>query len=67
MDKAKDGSLKVTNGDAKAAPKKRGRWDQTVEDSGTTKKKIIAVSNSSAATPIWDGDVSTYIFIKKKL
>lgn len=30
IDKAKDGSLKVTNGEAKAAPKKRGRWDQAV-------------------------------------
>lgn len=53
--------LKVTNGEAKTAPKKRGRWDQTVEDSGTTKKKILAVSNSAAATPIWDGDVSDFI------
>ena len=41
LDKSKDGTLKVvSNGDAtKAAPKKRGRWDQTVEEAVPAKKK----------------------------
>lgn len=61
MEKTKDGSLKV-NGEAKTAPKKRGRWDQTVEESPVpAKKKTLGVSttttSSSAATPLWDADV----------
>lgn len=61
LEKAKEGSLKA-NGEAKTAPKKRGRWDQTVEESPVpAKKKTLGVSttaNSSAATPLWDADVS---------
>ncbi|XP_060529898.1 splicing factor 3B subunit 1 isoform X1 [Cylas formicarius] len=58
LDKSKDGSLKLQNGDAKATPKKRGRWDQTVEESFVpAKKKTLAVSTSSTApTPVWEGD-----------
>lgn len=61
LEKAKDGSLKVTNGEAKSAPKKRGRWDQTVEESPVpAKKKTLGVAtNSSATTPLWDADVSS--------
>lgn len=67
MEKSKDGTLKVTNGDnAKSAPKKRGRWDQTVDESpAPSKKKMSANSNNSssaAATPLWDSDVSTYTY-----
>ncbi|XP_001599854.2 splicing factor 3B subunit 1 isoform X1 [Nasonia vitripennis] len=48
-EKAKDGTLK-TNGEAKAAPKKRGRWDQT-DDTPTIKKPTIG----TVATPTsWD-------------
>lgn len=61
LEKAKDGSLK-SNGEVKTAPKKRGRWDQTVEESPVpAKKKTLGVSttaNSNAATPLWDADVS---------
>lgn len=68
MEKAKDGSLKA-NGEAKTAPKKRGRWDQTVEESPVpAKKKTLGVStttSSNAATPLWDADVS-YIFMQEK-
>merc|ERR550517_1778682 len=40
-EKAKDGTLKPvdTNGAAKAAPKRRGRWDQTEETPAKTAKK----------------------------
>ncbi|KAJ8679543.1 hypothetical protein QAD02_015330 [Eretmocerus hayati] len=49
IEKAKDGTLK-TNGDAKPAPKKRGRWDQT-DETPTPKKPAIA----PPATPTsWD-------------
>lgn len=61
FEKAKDGSLKITNGEAKSTPKKRGRWDQTVDEVVVpTKKKTLSISTSSnAATPVWEGDVST--------
>lgn len=63
LDKAKDGSLKVINGEAKA-PKKRGRWDQTIDEVFVpSKKKILSISTPSgeAATPVWgDADVSRY-------
>lgn len=64
VEKSKDGSLKVTNGEAKTAPKKRGRWDQTVEESPVpSKKKTLSItSNSTATTPIWDNDVK-YLFV----
>ncbi|XP_044755817.1 splicing factor 3B subunit 1 isoform X1 [Coccinella septempunctata] len=55
LDKAKDGSLKVINGESKA-PKKRGRWDQTIDEVFVpSKKKILSVSTPSgeAATPVW--------------
>ncbi|XP_066245783.1 splicing factor 3B subunit 1 isoform X1 [Euwallacea similis] len=58
VEKAKEGSLKAQNGDAKVATKKRGRWDQTVEESFVpAKKKTLSVSTpSTAATPVWEGD-----------
>ncbi|XP_030760437.1 splicing factor 3B subunit 1 [Sitophilus oryzae] len=58
LEKAKDGSLKVQNGDSKANQKKRGRWDQTVEESFVpAKKKTLSVAtNSATATPVWEGD-----------
>lgn len=42
-EKAKEGTLKViSNGEAKLAPKKRGRWDQTADSGDVTpaKKKV---------------------------
>lgn len=70
LEKAKDGSLKA-NGEVKTAPKKRGRWDQTVEESPVpAKKKTLGVSTTSlsnaAATPLWDADVS-FFFTRKFL
>lgn len=67
LEKAKDGSLKV-NGEVKTAPKKRGRWDQTVEESPVpAKKKTLGVAttanSSAAATPLWDADVSYLVFL----
>lgn len=58
VEKSKDGSLKAaTNGEAKSGSKKRGRWDQTVEESPVpSKKKTLGVSSSGATTPIWDND-----------
>lgn len=58
IEKAKDGTLKMTNGDVKSTPKKRGRWDQTVEEVIIpNKKKTLSISTSSnAATPVWEGD-----------
>ncbi|KAI5746024.1 hypothetical protein M8J76_016483 [Diaphorina citri] len=46
QDKAKDGTLKAvpTNGEAKAAPKKRGRWDQTSDGDVTPAKKKVAAA-----------------------
>lgn len=70
IEKSKDGSLKIINGEAKSAPKKRGRWDQTVDEAMTpAKKKTLSVSTpSSASTPVWEGDVSSpssYFLIRK--
>lgn len=55
LEKAKDGSLRPaasSNGESKTANKKRGRWDQTVEEHFVPAKKQIL------ATPTWDADVS---------
>lgn len=62
IEKSKDGSLKVTNGEVKSAPKKRGRWDQTVDEAMVpAKKKTLSVSTpNSATTPVWEGDVSKF-------
>lgn len=52
QEKSKDGSLvKSSNGDAtKAAePRKRGRWDQTIDDQFVPAKK-----SSGAVTPTWN-------------
>lgn len=57
QEKAKDGTLKVTasNGDgSRGEAKKRGRWDQTIEEQFVPAKK----SASGALTPTWDSDVS---------
>ena len=58
LEKSKDGSLKSSNGDAAKGiePRKRGRWDQTVDDQFiSTKKQHI----SGSATPLWgEMDVS---------
>ncbi|XP_001602756.1 splicing factor 3B subunit 1 isoform X1 [Nasonia vitripennis] len=50
-EKAKDGTLK-TNGEAKVAPKKRGRWDQT-DDTPTAKKPTAGLGTATTPTS-WD-------------
>jgi splicing factor 3B subunit 1 len=55
QEKAKDGTLKVSNGEPQ--PKKRGRWDQTIDDQFVPAKKTAA----GAATPTW-GDTDVSIF-----
>lgn len=64
MEKAKEGSLKIANGETKTTQKKRARWDQTVEESFVpAKKKTLSItSGSNAATPVWDPDVSFFLF-----
>lgn len=53
-EKAKEGTLKVTNGEVKA--KKRGRWDQTVDTEVIPKKKT--------ADATWEkDDVTNFIII----
>lgn len=63
VEKAKEGTLKVvTNGEAKPAPKKRGRWDQTAEPADSTptpaKKKVL-----SQDSPWEKEDVSLNLFV----
>lgn len=60
QEKSKDGTLiKSANGDAtKAAePRKRGRWDQTIDDQFVPAKKA-----AGAVTPTWN-DVEVLITI----
>lgn len=58
FEKSKEGTLKISNGETKQAPKKRGRWDQTVDESPAPSKKKPVLS-SVMATPSWDNDVSS--------
>lgn len=59
QEKSKEGTLKVNASENGSAPKRRGRWDQTVEDAFVPAKKTAAGS----ATPTWgDGDVSFVVF-----
>lgn len=60
VEKSKDGTLKAvsSNGDAKAAPKKRGRWDMK-EDAGEetpAKRKATELTPNSADKmgSLWD-------------
>lgn len=59
LEKQKDGTLKVvSNGDsAKAAPKRRGRWDQT-EDTGTPVEK-----KKKADASAWDKEDVSYNYV----
>lgn len=65
VEKSKDGSLKVTNGEAKAT-KKRGRWDQGVDETIIPAKKKILQVSSGSATPVWETDVSSNLKITWK-
>jgi len=54
-DKAKEGTLQASevNGAAKSAPKRRGRWDQTTEETPakSAKKPAAAFFTAEASTP----------------
>lgn len=66
QEKIKDGTLKTSNGDntRQSEPKKRGRWDQTIDDQFVPAKKTAA----GAATPTWgDVDVSLKLIYKNTL
>ncbi|KAB7493817.1 Splicing factor 3B subunit 1 [Armadillidium nasatum] len=53
QEKAKDGTLQiVSNGDATKATKKRGRWDQTADETPKAKKKTWEAETPSVAR--WD-------------
>jgi splicing factor 3B subunit 1 len=76
QEKAKDGTLKInsSNGDnSRSEAKKRGRWDQTIEEQFVPAKK----SASGALTPTWgdtdvghtlrvEEDIFSIIFISQK-
>lgn len=61
QEKSKDGTLiKSSNGDASKAsePRKRGRWDQTIDEQFVPAKKA-----AGAVTPTWnDVEVSYFPF-----
>lgn len=69
IEKSKDGTLNKnssSNGDgSKGEQRKRGRWDQTIDDQFVPAKKIAAGS----ATPSWENDVSVnrFYFLKKNV
>lgn len=56
IDKAKDGNLK-TNGDSKGTVRKRGRWDQVVQNGDSS--GVPAKKKTNSTTP-WE-EVSTFI------
>lgn len=67
QEKSKDGTLvKSSNGDSTAKapePRKRGRWDQTIDDQFVPAKK-----SAGAVTPTWnDVEVSDLTHGKKSL
>lgn len=67
MEKAREGTLKPvaqSNGEAaKPASKRKGRWDQSSEDTPVAKKTVSATPTSQT-TPSWDQEV-TYLFLMK--
>jgi hypothetical protein len=66
LERAREGTLKPVaqpNGESvKTASKRKGRWDQSSEDTPSAKKPISATP-SSQATPSWDTDVSLLITV----
>lgn len=67
MEKAREGTLKPvaqSNGEAaKPASKRKGRWDQSSEDTPVAKKTVSATPTSQT-TPSWDQEV-TYLYLMK--
>lgn len=61
QEKSKDGTLvKSTNGDASKAaePRKRGRWDQTIDEQFVPAKKA-----AGAVTPTWNDVEVSYSLV----
>lgn len=60
LERAREGTLKPVaqpNGEAAKPPAKRkGRWDQSSEETPVA-KKIVSSTPSSQATPSWDQEV----------
>lgn len=61
MERAREGTLKPvaqSNGDASkpAATKRKGRWDQSSDETPVAKKSV-STTPSSQATPSWDNEV----------
>lgn len=54
-----------SNGEAAkpAAAKRKGRWDQSSEDTPSVKKPVISVTPSSQATPSWENEVFNCNFL----
>lgn len=62
MERAREGTLKPvahSNGDASkpTASKRKGRWDQSTDETPVVKQKIIAATPSQQATPSWENEV----------
>lgn len=59
LEKAREGTLKPvaqSNGEStKPMAKRKGRWDQSSDD---TPSKKLSITPSSQATPSWDNEVS---------
>lgn len=61
LERAREGTLKPvpqSNGEAAkpAAAKRKGRWDQSSEDTPTVKKTVVSATPSSQATPSWENE-----------
>lgn len=70
LERAREGTLKPvpqSNGEAAkpAAAKRKGRWDQSSEDTPTVKKTVVSATPSSQATPSWENEVNiiTHVMI----
>ncbi|CAG9585452.1 unnamed protein product [Danaus chrysippus] len=60
LERAREGTLKAvsqSNGEAtKPAAKRKGRWDQSSEDTPSVKKPVVQATPSSQATPSWENE-----------
>lgn len=59
IERAREGTLKAvqqSNGDTTkpTATKRKGRWDQSTDETPVIKHKLVAATPSSQATPSWD-------------
>lgn len=68
LERAREGTLKPviqSNGEAtkSVAAKRKGRWDQSTEDTPTVKKPVLSLSTTPSvqATPSWENEVSIQV------